>query len=252
MSDTLQLPSVNRVGLDAPLDWLAGGLADFLKIPVPCSLYGCALLMASVGLSALLIAGGASVWIIILAGGFMLVGPMLGMGLYRAGQMLERGQQPTVSDVLFVRSAFRRDLVFLGLALLMIYFIWFEVGHILYGLSTYQLHENPFQIVGFMLTDPAGLRLTLIGSAVGGAIAFVAFMLVVVSAPMLLNEETDVFIATVTSVRCVLTNFLPMLFWAAIIAGLTLIGIATAFLGLIIIFPVIGLASWRAYRTLVN
>ena len=252
MSETTHLPSVNRISILAPIDWLAGGLADFLKIPVPCLIYGALLMLASVGLSGMLVATGASIWIVVLAGGFMLVGPMIGMGLYRAAQMLERGKEPGLMDLLFVRSAFRQDLVFLGLALLMIYFIWFEVGHILYGLSTYQLHTNPFDILSFMLTEPAGIRLTFIGSAIGGVIAFIAYALVVISAPMLLNEDTDVFIATVTSVRSVVTNFLPMLLWAAIIAGLTLIGILTFFVGLIVIFPVIGLASWRAYRQLIQ
>jgi uncharacterized membrane protein len=78
-----------------------------------------------------------------------------------------------------------------------------------------------------------------------------AYSLVVVSAPMLLNEKTNVFIATITSVRTIAQNFLPMLVWAALIVALTALGIATGFLGLIVSFPVIGLASWRAYRELV-
>ena len=68
---------------------------------------------------------------------------------------------------------------------------------------------------------------------------------------MLLNEKTSVFIAMITSVRTIAQNFLPMLVWAMLIVALTALGIATGFLGLIVTFPVIGLASWRAYRDLV-
>ena len=81
--------------------------------------------------------------------------------------------------------------------------------------------------------------------------AFLAFSLVVISAPMMLGAKTDVFIATITSVRSVTRNFAPMLLWGFLIAVLTAIGIATAFFGLILIFPLIGLATWRAYRELV-
>jgi len=93
--------------------------------------------------------------------------------------------------------------------------------------------------------------MAMIGTIVGGAIAFIAYSLIVISAPMLLDRKTDVFIATITSVRAVTTNFLTMLIWAFLIATLTAIGIATAFFGLIFIFPIIGLASWHAYRELV-
>ena len=93
--------------------------------------------------------------------------------------------------------------------------------------------------------------MAMTGTVVGGVIGLVAFSLVVVSAPMLLHRDTDVFIATVTSVRAVLINPGPMVIWAFLISALTVVGIATAFLGLMVVFPVIGLASWRAYRELV-
>ena len=68
---------------------------------------------------------------------------------------------------------------------------------------------------------------------------------------MMLNTHANVFVATITSVRTIFRNFLPMLVWAVIIVIMTVLGIATGFLGLIVTFPVIGLASWRAYRDLV-
>lgn len=93
--------------------------------------------------------------------------------------------------------------------------------------------------------------MALTGTAVGAVIALFAFALVVISAPMMLDRKTDVFIATITSFRAVLKNPLPLLLWAIIIAVLTALGIATAFFGLILVFPLIGLASWHAYRELV-
>jgi uncharacterized membrane protein len=181
----------------------------------------------------------------------MLVAPMLAMGLYKTGRMLEQGETPRIGDILFVRSAFRQDLMYLGLALFLVYSFWVEASQIVYGLSTYRIHKTLPELLTFIATDPAGQNMALVGTVIGGMIAFVAFSLVVVSAPMLLNEKTSVFIATITSVRTIAQNFLPMLVWAMLIVALTALGIGTGFLGLIVTFPVIGLASWRAYRELV-
>ena len=92
----------------------------------------------------------------------------------------------------------------------------------------------------------------LTGTVTGGVIAFVTFALVVVSAPMLLNPHANVFAAVATSVRAVNANFFPLLLWAMIITSLLLLSAATGFLALIVVFPWLGLASWRAYRSLVD
>ena len=93
---------------------------------------------------------------------------------------------------------------------------------------------------------------SLTGGLVGGAIAFLTYCLVVVSAPMLLDRRTNVFAAVATSVRAVNANFASLLLWAAIIAVLLLAAAATGFLALVVIFPWLGFASWRAYRDLVD
>lgn len=251
MEQTTHLPTVSTISMTAPFGWLAGGWADFRKAPGPCLTYGAILVAFSVGLSAALYFAEAIRWLFVLAAGFMLVAPILAMGLYQAGRILEQGGKPRLRDVLFVRSAFRQDLMFLGLALVLIYSLWVEMAHLVYGLSTYKLHKTLPDLLVFMLTDPEGHNMVLYGTAIGGVIAFLAFSLVAISAPMLLNREANVFIATITSARAVVQNFFPMLVWATLIVILTALGIASGFLGLIISFPVIGLASWRAYRELV-
>jgi len=237
--------------MDAPLLWLARGMDDFRKIPGPCLIYGAALAAISAAIAVTLLLTNALTWILVLAGGFLIVAPMLAMGAYQAARMLQAGQTPTTKDMLLVSSAVRKDLIILGISLFLLYGIWVEAAHLTYGLSTSTLHKSVGDFLTFMFTDPAGIRMALIGSVVGGFIAFLAYALVVISAPMLLNEDRDAFIATITSVRTVTRNFLPMLLWAFLIAILTMVGIATAFVGLIVIFPWIGLSSWHAYRDLV-
>ncbi len=247
----VKLPDVATITAGAPLRWLSGGWRDFLAAPVPCLIYGLLLAGVSAGLTYLLYFSDAFNWILVLAGGFLIVAPMLAMGLYEAGRQIEAGQKPRFKDMALVKGAFRRDLAYLGLALFLIYLMWTRIAQVVYALSTNRLHKSPEAFLDFMLTDPAGQNMAMIGTLVGGVIAFFAFTLVVISAPMMLDRKTDVFIATVTSIRAVLKNTLPMLIWGLLIALLMIIGIATAFIGLIVIFPVIGLASWRAYRELV-
>ena len=246
-----KLPDVATVSISAPIRWLAGAWQDYLRAPLPFLIYGILLAAVSAVIAWALVFSGAFAWVFVLAGGFFLIAPVLAMGLYEGGRMLEVGDTPGVTDVILVRSALRLDIAYLGLALFLIYLFWTRLAQIVYALSTSVLHKAPSEFLTFMLTTPDGLSMAATGTVVGGIIAFFAFSLVVISAPMLLDGKTDVFIATITSVRSVTKNFWPMLVWALLIAILTAIGIATAFFGLIVVYPLIGLATWRAYRDLV-
>ncbi|MEO0786276.1 MAG: DUF2189 domain-containing protein [Pseudomonadota bacterium] len=246
-----KLPDVAKVELGAPFQWLSGGWADFQRAPLPCLIYGIVLAGVSAIIAWALVFSGQFAWVFVLAGGFFIIGPMVAMGLYEAGRMLERGETPTLSDMAFVKGAFRLDLAYLGLALFLIYLLWTRIAQVVYALSTNTLHRTPAEFLSFMFTTSEGQTMALSGTIIGAIVAFLAFAVVVISAPMLLDRKNDVWIATITSFRAVTTNFLPMALWGVLIAVLTTIGIATAFFGLIIVFPVIGLASWRAYRALV-
>ncbi len=174
------------------------------------------------------------------------------MGPYEAGRRIDRGERPTLGQVFFVRSAFRQDVAYLSLLLVLLYFLWSRVAQIVYGLSTYQIHRDMDSLVAFAVGTSEGRAMLLTGSAIGGVIAFVAYALVVVSAPMLLKPESNVFAAVATSVRAVNANFFPLLLWAVIITLFLLFSAATGFLALVVIFPWLGLASWRAYRSLTD
>lgn len=251
MAQTFSLPDVAKIELSAPLGWLSGAWGDFTKAPLPCLIYGIVLAGISAMIAWALVFSGAFAWIFVLAGGFFLVAPILAMGLYEAGKQIEEGKTPSLGDVIVVKSAFRSDLAYLGLALFLIYLLWTRVAQVVYALSTNTLHKTPTDFLTFMFTTPDGQMMALTGTVIGAIIGLLAYMMVVISAPMMLDSKRDVWTSTITSIRAVLDNPMPMLFWALIIAVLTAIGIATAFFGLIIIFPLIGLASWRAYRELV-
>lgn len=247
----MTLPAVARVGAGAPLRWLAGAWSDLWKAPLPCLAYGLALSVFSLGFTLIVYAQGASYWIFALSCGFVFIAPLLAMGLYEAGRRLERGQTPTFRSMILLRDAFRQDLAYLGLALLLIFGTWSGVAQIIYGLSTSQIHRSLPDLIAFATGTIEGQRMVAAGSLIGGVIAFFAYSVVVITAPMLLDRRNDVFMAVATSVRAVITNVWPMALWAWILAALTLATAATGFLGLTLVFPWLGLASWRAYRELV-
>lgn len=251
MEQAYTLPRVRSVGLDAPFRWLAEGWGDMMRVIGPSLFYGALLAAISFVLSKALINSNAAFWALSLSCGFVFVAPMLAMGLYEAGRALEAGEKPTLSQMLFVRGALRQDVAYLGLALLLIYLMWGRIAQIVYGLSTFRLHTSVNAFVDFALNTSEGHSMLIAGTIIGGVIAFFTYCLVVVSAPMLLDQRANVFAATFTSLRAVSQNFAPLLLWAFIITALLIASAATWFIALVVIFPWLGLASWRAYRDLV-
>lgn len=245
------LPSVNRVEFAAPLRWLAQGWSDFMKAFAHSVTYGAVVAALCASLFWYLVRSDLAFWAVMLSCGFVFVAPLLAMGLYEAGRALEKGEQPQLAQMLFVRGAVRGDVFYLGFALLLIYFLWGRIAQIVYGLSTYRLYTTTEELIAFALNTPEGHTMLITGTIIGGVMAFFTFALVVVSAPMLLNSEANVFSAVFTSLRATSRNFAPMLLWAALITALLIAAAATWFIALVVIFPWLGLASWRAYRALV-
>jgi len=245
------LPDIAIVDWKAPFRWLAGGWRDLWKAPLPCLTYGLLLALLSFAIAYALVVSDAEFWALALTCGFVFVAPMIAMGLYEAGRQIEHGETPTLAEMLYVRDAVRGDVAYLGLFLLLIYLLWGRIAQIVYGLSTYQLHRTVDDFVTFALDTSDGHTMLVTGTIAGGLIAFLTYCGVVVAAPMLLDRHNGAFTAIATSVRAVAENFWPMLLWAVILGVLTLASAATGFIALIVVFPWLGLASWRAYRELV-
>lgn len=245
------LPPVRTIGFSAPFAWLAGGLSDLWRAPGPLLAYGLAMAAVSAALCWGLYVSNLAFWVLILTFGFVFVAPILAMGPYEAGRRLERGERVSFGDIAFVRPAFRQDVAYLGLALLLIYLFWGRIAQIVFGLSTYQIYDTVDAFVAFALHSAEGHNMLLAGTLVGGVIAFFTYALVVVAAPLLLNGASNVFVGVITSFRAVAANPGPMLLWAVILAAFILASAATGFLAFVVVFPWLGLASWRAYRALV-
>lgn len=250
MEQTNTLSSA-RTDLYAPFRWLRAGWNDLWRAPAPFLAYGSIITAISVLLLWALFVTNLDFWVVFLTAGYVFVAPMFAMGCYEGGRILEQGQKPSLKQLLFVRAAFRQDIAYLGLALLMIYFVWTGFVQIVYGASTYRLYDSMTEIIAFAVGTPDGINMLAIGTLIGGVMAYFTFTCVVVSAPMLLDPQANVFSATAASFNVVTKNPVYMTLWAAIIATFILIAAMSGFLLLVIIFPWLGIASWHAYRELI-
>ncbi len=222
----------------APLRWIRLGTEDFRRA-LPQSLSYGVFMSAVIATVAIAAWRFGSHWLMLaMICGFVFLAPLTCIGLYAISAQLERHQP--VSLLRSLRAAFRRhlgnELVF-ALVLLIIFFVWARAG---------------MMVIAFTLPgsgEPmAGLGAVLgIGSVVGAVFTAITYSVSAFSLPMIMHRDVDTVTAIVTSVNAVLRNKLAMLVWLAIIAAGLLLGVATAFVGLVVILPVTGFAAWHGY-----
>ncbi len=232
-----------------PLDWLRLGWRDLMRCPLPGLTHG----LAAALFGALLIAWARErFWL--LAGafsGFMLVAPVVATGLYRISRELGRGRQPTLRDALAAWRPQHGQLVIFGLLLALAGTGWVMTSAALITGFTDAPVRNPQEFLKHvMLNDRSHLFEAWL--MLGGVMAAPVFASSVISMPLLLDRKIGVLTAVFTSWRVVLENPAPMALWAALIMGLTGLGMATALAGLVFVVPWLAHASWHAYKDLVE
>ncbi len=141
----------------------------------------------------------------------------------------------------------------MGVLLLIVFFVWIEIALLMFMLFFGGVALPPAEsFISTLLFTPRGLGLLIVGTVAGAVLAGTVFALSAVSVPLLMVRELDVITAATTSVRAVLKNPRAMALWAAIIAAAMAFGVATAFVGLVVAFPLIGHATWHAFRDLID
>ncbi|MFZ5609490.1 MAG: DUF2189 domain-containing protein [Pseudomonadota bacterium] len=245
--------SIATVPLDAPWTWLAAGARDITRRPGLSLGYGLAFTIAVAIVAFTLTRAQMTAFALALAGGLMLVGPMLGVGLYELSRRHETGEEARARDIILVATKSPTQLAFLGVLLMLVLLAWIRIATLLFALFWGTQDFPPLaDFLPMLLFTGHGLSLLLVGTAIGGAIAFLVFAMSAVSVPLLLERDIDAVSAIATSFNAVKRNFWPMLLWALLIALFTAIGIATLFVGLVFTFPLLGHATWHAYRDLVR
>jgi uncharacterized membrane protein len=247
-------PIVHDIGATDLLDALSKGIDDFKAMPTHlinfCWIYPIVILIG-----ARAYAGGEVLALVFpLLAGYTLIGPLVATGMYELSRRREMGLDVSRWHAFEVlRSPSIRSIALLGVFLMVIYFAWLFAAQGIYRM--YFGASEPESILGFItqvFTTSAGWGLIIVGCAVGFVFAAVVFTLSVMSFPMLLDRDVGPMTAVATSIRAVFKNPFTMAMWAIIVAVTLLLGSIPFFVGLAIVMPVLGHATWHLYRKTVE
>ena len=248
--ETAAAPVIRTIGLSELHRALQRGWEDFKAVPshaiILCIIY------PVLGLMLARVVLGYSVLPLLfpLAAGFALLGPFAALGLYEMSRRRERGEQATAWDAIeVVRSPSFGAMLGLGVLLLALFVTWVATAQAIYiAAFGYAGAAGVSDFVERVLTTPQGWWLIVVGCGVGFLFALVALCISVVSFPLMLDRHAGAGDAMVTSLRAVARNPVPMAVWGLIVAVLLVAGSLPAFLGLAVVIPLLGHATWHLYR----
>ncbi len=250
---TMIRPNVRRIAVSDVFASLRDGYEDFREKP---SHYAFVALIYPIA-GALMIGWSAGIELLPmvypLLTGFALVGPLLALGLMEISRRRELGQPADWSSALdLLKSPTRPALLMMSTYLLTLFMVWLVVARGLY-LSMIGDYPAPgvFAFASGVFDHPNVGMFLFWSNATGFVLALVALVISIVAFPMLLDRDCGVASAVGTSVRATLANPVPVAVWGLMVAGLLAIGMATLMVGLIVIVPVLGHATWHFYRRLV-
>lgn len=251
--DYLPPPEIAAIDPRDVMACLRRGLSDFERSKGYGLFFGGFYTVCGLGFLAALLLTGREYLAFPAIAGFLLVGPITAVGLYEISRRLEAAEPLDARAILlaFTRHGGMQLLLF-GAVLVFLMIVWMKAAALVYafsfGLDPVAIRDLP----GLALSSPRVALFLLAGNLVGGALALAAFSISVVAVPYLLHRDVDFITAMVTSLRCVRHNPKAMAVFAAIIAGLVALSVLTGLVGLLIVLPTIGHATWHLYRKLVR
>lgn len=242
-------PQIRSITTDDVYAALSQGWADFRAAPKYGLFFGGVYAVAGILIWLQLLVWDRPYWILPLALAFPLIGPFVAVGLYEVSRRREAGEPLDWSEVLEVVWKQRHSqLPSMAFVVLAGFLIWVWVARLLVALFLGRMSAATYSNLDALLTSTNGITMILIGTLIGGMIAFILFSISAVALPMLLERDIDFVTAMVTSFNAVTSSLVPMLTWAGIIAVGLFAGMVPFFLGLIIVLPVLGHATWHIYR----
>jgi uncharacterized membrane protein len=235
------------LGWADPWRWLHLGWRDFVRAPGIGLFYGACFMV--MGWALLKVFENAPPYTLALSGGFLLMGPFLCLGLYRVSQRLEAGERPRFLESVLAWNTRTAQLGIFGFVLLVLEMIWARATLVLFALSFDGMPDFKGSLRA--LLEPENLGFIVGWAGLGAVFAALIYAFSVVSIPMILHRQTDAVTAGLTSMRLVLTQTGVLTSWGLMIAVLVVLALLPGFAGLLVIGPVVGHASWHAYRAAV-
>ncbi|HVJ41767.1 MAG TPA: DUF2189 domain-containing protein [Dongiaceae bacterium] len=243
---------VYRIDVEQPWNWLRLGWRDFNRARNTSLFFGAIIAIVS---AALIYGMWQQDWLpyaLPLTAGYMFMAPVLAVAFYEISRRLELGESMTLVDVALSWRRYPGQIFTMGLIMMLLHLIWERIALLIYALfygTQPASWENFIQSI-FFSTD--GIPFLIVGALAGGVLAVVAFTISVVAFPMLQDRDCGTIRAIATSVLATKVNWRILMGWGALIVLFTFAGIASLCIGLAITMPLIGHASWHAYRDLVS
>jgi uncharacterized membrane protein len=246
--------AIRHVELDRPWRWLAAGWRDLITSPGPSLAFGVVFALAGYLITFGLFAADVFYLVLPMIAGFLIIGPFAATGFYEVSRQRQLGQRASVGDVF---GAWRRNpsqIALMGVALLLILIFWARIAALIFMLY-FGIGNVPSvdKLLVETFLEPSSLPFLIFGTAVGGVLAAATFAISAVSIPLLVDRpQANVIEAIITSVRAVTANPRAMALWGLLIVLFVGAGLATLYLGLVLALPLIGHATWHAYKDLVQ
>ena len=247
-----RFPGINEITLDHPWQWIAAGWQDFLKTPVVSLSYGLMFVVVSYLLTVFFYSGNLFYLVPPLAAGYFLVAPILAVGLYDISRRLEKGEEATMSHALAALNRNPANLLIMGLVLMMALLVWIMIANLVFAIFYSGVSLTIENFIPALFLSGENTAFLAAGIVSGGVIALLVFSMSVISVPMLIDRQVDVLQAITTSVSAMIKNPRALILWGALIVMFVWLGIMTFYIGFALFMPIIGHASWHAYRDLVS
>lgn len=244
----LGVPPMGEVTFDMLGEALRRGWSDFKRAPFFGFVFAAFYIVLGWIMAGVTWATGQSYWLIFAAVGYPLIGPFAAVGLYETSRRIEQGRPLDMYRIFgVIRGQGKRQLPSISAIIIFMFLFWFFIAHMIFalfmGLSTMTNVSTSFEV--YLTTN--GLMMLGIGTVVGAGFSLLLYMITVISLPLLLDREVDFVTAMITSFTVVASNFVPMIAWGAFIAALTLVAMIPMFLGLFVVLPLLGHATWHLY-----